>query len=226
MPYFGRTARSATVIAAMLVCPPNSPTKRPPGLSARATLAATASAFLIQCRTALLKTASNSRTNGSDSARSCRASTPRARAAATMSADASMPTTAAPRAAIWRVSVPSPHPRSSTRSPGRGSRRSTSGAPSAGTNAAWCAYCVAHHVCASALLGFVEDTPDLSFLAVGDVQRSVRRLRHAVSACDRLVRLHQRIFAREAGREHFELAVRFVAAERLKRHVVSGLRRG
>src|SRR5215471_17273798 len=122
-----------------------------------------------------------------------------------MSADASTPTTAAPRAAICSVSVPSPHPTSRMRSPGCGSRRSTSGAPSAGTNAAWCAYCSAHHVWAPALLGFVEDTPDFPLLTVRDVERSIRRLRDAIGPRDCLVRLHQRILARKAVREHLEL---------------------
>jgi hypothetical protein len=54
-----------------------------------------------------------------------------------MAGDASTPTAAAPRCAICSVSTPSPQPRSRIRSPGFGSSRSMSGAPSAGTKAAW-----------------------------------------------------------------------------------------
>src|SRR5581483_8958603 len=74
-------------------------------------------------------------------------------------------------------------------------------------------------------LAFVEDTPNLALLAVGDVERSVRRLCNAVRARDRLVWLHQRVLAREAGGEDLERPGRLVAGEGLERDVVAVLRR-
>ena len=121
------TARIATAIAATLVWPPNSATKRPPGRRDLATPASTASASGTQCRTAFENTASNSPRNGRLRASTRWASTPRAAAAFTMSGDASTPVTRAPAADICAVSTPSPHPRSSMRSPALGSRRAQDG---------------------------------------------------------------------------------------------------
>ena len=78
--------------------PPHSATKRPPGLSARHTPASTASARGIQCKAALLNTASNSFAKGRCWPSSTWAASPRLRAAATCAALLSMPTTRQPRA--------------------------------------------------------------------------------------------------------------------------------
>ena len=77
-PRCASTLRMATWMAAMLPCPPNSATKRPPGFSARWTPASIASWSRTQCSAAFENTASNSRSNGNRSASITRASSPRA----------------------------------------------------------------------------------------------------------------------------------------------------
>ena len=123
----------------MLPKPPHSPTYRPPGLSARNTPAATAAWSGIQCSAALVNTESNSAVKSRRCPSSLRTSRPRARAAASMSSSISVPSTDAPAATSFSVSTPSPQPRSRMRSPGCGLSNASTGAPSAGTNAACCA---------------------------------------------------------------------------------------
>ena len=120
--------------------PPHSATNRPPGFSALHTPSMAASASGIQCRAALLKTASNSASKGSSRASTMRASSPRCRAAHTCSGLLSTPTTVQPASRNRSVRAPSPQPTSSTRSPGRGASRSTTGAPRSETKRACSAY--------------------------------------------------------------------------------------
>jgi hypothetical protein len=80
MPRRSSAETNAERIAATFPAPPISATNRPPGRKARYTEERTAEASRIQCRAALLKTASNSASKGKDSARATRASRPRARA--------------------------------------------------------------------------------------------------------------------------------------------------
>ena len=111
-----------------LRCAPISATKRPPGLSARATQAMTSGgASFIQCSAALEKTASAwpSMAKSRPSACSKASVGCSARARSTIAASPSIPITSAPRAAMAAVSVPVPQPRSTMRSPGSGASRST-----------------------------------------------------------------------------------------------------
>ena len=122
----------APMMVAMFPLPPISATNRPPGLSARATEAATASGGDIQCSAALENTAStgSSTAKSSPLATSNRSCGYNSLARAIIASEASMPTTSAPAAAICAVSPPVPHPRSTIRSPGRGASSSTTPAPS------------------------------------------------------------------------------------------------
>jgi hypothetical protein len=81
-------------------------------------------------------TASNSRSKSSACPSITRASSPRARAAATISGLASTPTTVAPVAATFSVKAPSPHPRSRMRSPGLVAIKAISGSPNSATKRA------------------------------------------------------------------------------------------
>ena len=123
------TARSAVRIAAIFPWPPISATNRPPGFNAlqiAARLAACSPAG-IQCSAAFENTASNRPANAiSRTGRWC-TSNPRARAAATISAEASTPVIRAPVPASRSVNAPSPQPTSRISSPGLGASRSTTG---------------------------------------------------------------------------------------------------
>ena len=109
-------------------------TNRPPATRARnAPVTGASGSSFTQCSTALEKTASNSFSKVSALASITLASRPRCRAAATMSAELSMPTTCAPSATSFSVRTPSPQPRSRMRSPACGCSKSSTGCPSAGT---------------------------------------------------------------------------------------------
>src|SRR5678816_3745312 len=70
----------------------------------------------------------------------------------------------------------------------------------------------------------VDDAPDLALDAFRDVQRAVRRLRHAVRARGGVELLFDRSGAGEAVGEDFAVARRLATGERLERHVVAVLR--
>ena len=98
----GELGRDAAQTVPTQPAPPNSATRRPPGFNARAIPRAAASARVIQCSAAFEKTASNvpSNASASPSPTSHSSAGARSRATAIISADASRPTTRAPRAAI------------------------------------------------------------------------------------------------------------------------------
>src|SRR6202041_893344 len=70
----------------------------------------------------------------------------------------------------------------------------------------------------------IEDVPHFSILAVGDVDRPIRGLRHTIGARQRVRRTYQRILARESSSEDLGLTRRLPAGERLKGHVRRCLR--
>ena len=138
----------AVTIAATLPCPPNSPTKRPPGFSARHTPEMTASGCVIQCNTAFENTASNSWLKWRACPLMTCAFTLRDLAAAIMSGLESTPTTSHPRSKSVMVSAPSPQPRSRMRSFGCGDSNSTTGMPRSETKRACSAYRSGSQCCA------------------------------------------------------------------------------
>jgi hypothetical protein len=54
-------------------------------------------------------------------------------------------------------------------------------------------------VAPSLLSAAIKHVPDFSLLAVGNVNRAIRSLRHAIGARQRVGRTHQGILAREAA---------------------------
>src|SRR5262249_6522450 len=69
----------------------------------------------------------------------------------------------------------------------------------------------------------IDDAPDATFLALGDVQRAVGALRDAIGAIGRLVRAPRRGRPGEIVGEHLELSRRLPAGERLEGDVVAVL---
>src|SRR5580698_4021099 len=59
----------------------------------------------------------------------------------------------------------------------------------------------------------IEDVPNLAVLAVGNEDRAIRGLSHAVGARQRVVRTDERILAGEAGGKDLELARRLAIFE-------------
>src|ERR1700733_8782357 len=79
-------------------------------------------------------------------------------------------------------------------------------------------------IVAPLLSAAIEDVPHFSILAVGNVDRPIRRLSHTIGARQRVGRTYQRILARESTSEGLGLTRRLPAGERLKRHVRRRLR--
>src|SRR5665213_3152282 len=69
----------------------------------------------------------------------------------------------------------------------------------------------------------IEDTPDLSFLAVRNIDRSVRRLSDAIGTCNCIRWVHQRVVALESVSEDLIFPRRLAIFKWLKDDVVTGL---